>query len=76
MTIRVVPKTPWQKVFAKLGIQQRDVAEIVGKNPSNVSRALSSETGIIAGVDQIRLVRWAKANGIELTLEDFQPGAV
>lgn len=67
------PKTPWQKVFAKLGLQQMHVADIVGKNPSNVSRALSSETGIIAGVDQIKLVAWAKAHDIKLTLEDFQP---
>lgn len=73
MTIRVQPKTPWQKVFAKLGIQQREVALIVGKNPSNVSRALSSDTGIIAGVDQIKLVKWAKEHGISLNLDDFQP---
>lgn len=67
--------TPWQRVFAKFGMPQTQLASLIGRHRSKVSRALSDERGLINGRDQEALLDAAKETGVQLTPADLTPNA-
>lgn len=67
-------QTPWQRVFAKFGLPQAQLAQAIGRHRSKVSRALKCERGLINGSDQQRLLDAAKEKGVELAPADLTPG--
>lgn len=67
--------TPWQRVFAKFGLPQAQLAKAIGRHRSKVSRALKDERGLINGSDQENLLRAAAEMRVDLTPADLTPGA-
>lgn len=67
--------TPWQRVHAKFGLPQSQLAKGIGRHRSKVSRALRDERGLINGTDQARLMEFAKAAGVALQPADLTPEA-
>lgn len=68
-------KTPWQRVHAKFGIPQSQLAAKIKRHRSKVSRALKDEYGLISGKDQQSLMRVAEEMGVNLTPADLMPNA-
>lgn len=68
-------KTPWQKVHAKLGIKPVELARLMGRHRSKISRNLRDERGLISGRDQVVLLDIARDLEVELSLEDLTPEA-
>lgn len=67
--------TPWQRVHAKFGLPQAQLAKGIGRHRSKVSRALKDDRGLINGTDQARLLEFAKEAGVKLSPADLTPGA-
>lgn len=63
--------TPWQKVAAKFGDNQSEIARILGRHRSKVSRALKSKVGAISSLDLTKLIEAAKEKGIEIDIADL-----
>lgn len=70
-----VHQTPWQRVFAKFGLPQAQLASKINRHRSKVSRALKDERGLINGRDQEALLDAAKDAGVDLTPADLTPSA-
>lgn len=68
-------KTPWQKVFAKFGLPQNQLAKGIGRHRSKVSRAIRDERGLINGSDQEKLMEFAKEAGVDLMPADLTPAS-
>lgn len=68
-------QTPWQRVFAKFGLPQAQLAKGIGRHRSKVSRAIRDERGLINGSDQARLIEFAKERGVALKPADLTPEA-
>lgn len=68
-------QTPWQRVFAKFGLPQAQLATAISRHRSKVSRALKDERGLISGRDQEALLDAAKDRGVDLTPADLTPVA-
>jgi hypothetical protein len=68
-----IKMTPWQKVYAKFGLNGAELAKEIDRDRSKISRVLRSETGLINGGDQARLLAAAKRLGVELELSDLMP---
>jgi hypothetical protein len=71
--------TPWQKIAARFGSGrglQSDLARIVGKNRSSVSRYLTSPDGLIDGKHMPLLIQAAKERGIHIEAGDFVPDEI
>lgn len=66
-------QTPWQKVFAKFGLPQAQLAKGIGRHRSKVSRALKDDRGLINGSDQAKLMEFAKEAGVALADADLLP---
>lgn len=66
-------ETPWQRVFAKFGLPQAQLALAIGRHRSKVSRAIRDEHGLISGRDQQALLDAAKERGVKLTPADLTP---
>jgi len=69
----VETRTPWQKVFARLGLSQADLAGRMGYNRSALSRALNSETGLISGRNQVKLITIGREIDREIAAGDLLP---
>lgn len=67
--------TPWQRVFAKFGLPQAQLAKGIGRHRSKLSRALKDDRGLINGSDQARLMEFAKEAGVSLQPADLTPEA-
>ncbi|WP_421930020.1 hypothetical protein [Nitratireductor rhodophyticola] len=66
--------TPWQRVYAKFGLTQSQLAKSLGRHKSKISRALKDEKGLISGRDQEALFSLAKSLKVNLSPEDVTPG--
>ncbi|MER9628402.1 helix-turn-helix domain-containing protein [Mesorhizobium sp. M0296] len=66
-------KTPWQKVHAKFGMSPAQLARVLKRHRSKISRALRDEKGLISGKDQELIIEVASAYGIPLTSDDLTP---
>lgn len=66
------PRTPWQKVFARLGLTQAELAKAMGYNRSAISRAINGE-GMISGRNQAKLIKIGRKLGREITPMDLIP---
>ncbi len=66
-------RTPWQKVHEKFGLRPAELARLLGRHRSKLSRALASDTGLIAGRDQVALQALALEKGVDLTPGDLTP---
>ncbi|WP_026793166.1 hypothetical protein [Pleomorphomonas oryzae] len=64
------PKTPWQKVYAKLGMNAAELGRAMGKDRSKISRAVRDPVGRINGDDLNDLKVIAAARGTPLTIDD------
>lgn len=68
-------QTPWQRVFAKFGLPQNQLAKAIGRHRSKVSRAIKDEYGLISGRDQVALLVAAQEKSVDLTPADLTPAA-
>ncbi|WP_321337750.1 hypothetical protein [Breoghania sp.] len=64
-------KTPWQKVFRKIGLSQSSLAKEMGCHRSKISVALKGDDGLVNARDQVSLMKIATKHGVKLTLADF-----
>ena len=64
--------TPWQKVFARLGLTQAELAKAMGYNRSAISRAINGD-GLISGRNQAKLIRIGRDIGREIEPSDLIP---
>lgn len=64
-------QTPWQKILAKFGMTQSQIAKELGWHRSLISRRMKS--GLIDGADQVVLLILAKRLKVELKPEDLLP---
>ncbi len=69
------PKTPWQKVFVKLGMNMAELGRAMGNDRSKISRVLRDSAGYINGDDLDKLKSIAARRGVELTIDDVTSGA-
>lgn len=67
--------TPWQRVYAKFGLPQAQLAKGIGRHRSKLSRALRDERGLINGSDQAKLMEFAKEARVDLRPADLTPEA-
>lgn len=68
-------RTPWQKAYAKFGLNRSALAREMGRDRSKISRHIRDEKGLISGPDQERLFAIAKRLGVDLKPEDVVPEA-
>lgn len=66
-------ETPWQRVYAKLGMTQYELAKRLGRHRAKICRALRDRDGMINGYDQAALLRIAREVGVELSADDLVP---
>ncbi|MFS8147972.1 hypothetical protein [Rhizobium sp. BR 249] len=66
-------KTPWRKVHEKIGLSPAELARVMGRHRSKISRALGNSEGLISGRDQLLLMKAARERGIELSADDMLP---
>ena len=66
-------KTPWQRVFAKFGLSQRELGDKLGGDGAKINRALKDEDGFINGRDQAKLIDLAVELGVDLKPDDLVP---
>ncbi|EJZ17404.1 helix-turn-helix transcriptional regulator [Rhizobium sp. Pop5] len=66
-------KTPWRKVYEKIGLSQAELARAMGCHRSKISRALGDDEGLIGGRDQLLLIKVARERAIELSADDMLP---
>ncbi|UNY40253.1 putative transcriptional regulator [Paracoccus phage vB_PmaP_KLEP18-1] len=65
--------TPWQRVFARFGITQAELAREIGMHRSNIWKNLRHPEGLINGRDQLLLMQAAKRRKVRLTAGDLLP---
>lgn len=65
--------TPWQKVRAKFGLNPTQLAKVLGRHRSKLSRALRDEKGLINGRDQELILKVASDLQINITPDDLTP---
>lgn len=65
--------TPWQKVFAKFGMTQAELARQINVDRSKISLALRDDEGLINPRDQIKLMKAARKAGVTLKAADLLP---
>lgn len=68
------PKTPWQKVHAKFGVNSAGLARMLGRHRSKISRALKCDKGLISGRDQELILSVAERERVEISPADLTPG--
>lgn len=66
-------QTPWQKVREKFGLNPSQLAKVLGRHRSKLSRALRDERGLINGNDQELILDVAKRLSINITSDDLTP---
>jgi len=66
-------KTPWQRVFAKFGLSQRELGKRLGSDGSKINKALKDEDGFINGRDQAKLMSLGDELGIDISPVDLVP---
>lgn len=66
-------QTPWQKVREKFGLNPSQLAKVLGRHRSKLSRALRDERGLINGNDQELILEVAKRLSINITSDDLTP---
>lgn len=66
-------QTPWQRVFAKFGMTQAELAREIGVDRSKISVALKDADGLINARDQIKLMKVARRVGVTLKAGDLLP---
>lgn len=69
------PRTPWQKVHEKFGLNSSALARALGRHRSKISRAIRDDKGLISGRDQELVLSAARQHGVEITPDDLTPGA-
>jgi hypothetical protein len=67
--------TPWQKVAAKFGMRPTNLADLIGRHRSKISRALRDEKGLINGRDQELILDAARRAGVSISSSDLTPSA-
>lgn len=65
--------TPWQKVRNKFGLNPSQLAKVLGRHRSKLSRALRDEKGLINGNDQELILEVAERLSINITPDDLTP---
>ena len=65
--------TPWQRVLAKFGLSQSELAREIGCGRSKVHKKIRDEHGLIDGRDQVLLLEAAKRRRVKLTAADLLP---
>lgn len=65
--------TPWQTVHQKFGLKPAQLAKLIGRHRSKITRALKSEKGLISGRDQELILNAAKQHDVDITPRDLTP---
>jgi predicted DNA-binding protein (UPF0251 family) len=60
-------------VHAKFGVSPAQLARLLNRHRSKISRALSDDKGLISGKDQELIIKAAAANGVALAADDLTP---
>jgi hypothetical protein len=66
------PPTPWEKVLLRFNRSQKEMASLMGRDPSRISRAIN-ERGIIHHNHQVLLLKLAKRLHVDLRPTDLLP---
>lgn len=66
-------RTPWQKVLDKFGMKPAQLAAVIGRHRSKVSRAVRDPKGLISGRDQELILDAARRCGVNVTPDDLTP---
>jgi hypothetical protein len=66
------PPTPWEKVLSRFNRSQKEMASLMGRDPSRISRAIN-ERGIIHHNHQVLLIKLAKRLHVDLRPTDLLP---
>lgn len=67
------PTTPWQRVFARFGLSQAELAREMGCHRSRISVKVRDARGLISGEDQEKLLAAAGRRKVKLTPGDLLP---
>lgn len=73
MTDNIPGITPWQRVFAKFGMTQAELARQIGVDRSKISVALRDPEGLINPRDQVKLMKASRRAGVRLKAADLLP---
>lgn len=73
MTDNIPGITPWQRVFAKFGMTQAELARQIGVDRSKISVALRDPEGLINPRDQVKLMKASRRAGVPLKAADLLP---
>lgn len=65
--------TPWQKVRSKFDLNASQLAKVLGRHRSKLSRALRDEKGLISGNDQELILKVASEHDVNITPDDLTP---
>lgn len=63
-------RTPWQKVFERLGLSRAELARRLACNRSKFSRVLRDPEAGISSSDMTKLRKIAEDIGVEITIDD------
>lgn len=66
-------QTPWQKVRSKFDLNASQLAKVLGRHRSKLSRALRNEKGLISGSDQELILKAASEHNVNITSDDLTP---
>lgn len=67
--------TPWRKVYFKFGVSQSELARLIGRHRSKISRAIRDDNGLISGRDQQAIMQAARQMNVSISPDDLTPGA-
>jgi len=71
-----VPQTPWQKVFSRFDRPASQLADLLGRHRSKVSRHIRDPKGLISGRDQELIMDAARRAGVKVRPTDMVPERV
>ena len=66
-------QTPWQKVFAKFGLTQAELARAIAVDRSKISIAVRDPEGLINPRDAVKLMKAARRYQVKLKADDLLP---
>jgi len=65
--------TPWQRVYSKFDLKPSELARLLNRHRSKITRALKDDAGLISGKDQAALLKLAREREVDLRPSDMLP---
>lgn len=73
MQVDTRTNTPWNIVLRKFGYSQNQMAAALNCDKSKISKARHHQRGLIDQYTQVRILRLAKQQGVNVTKDDLIP---